>query len=186
MKRIVSILLTALLLVGTLCMVSCKRQSDEEAYEIVCDLVERSYNLNVAYYGEGLPYIEDEHIDGNYYHVADDAPFRVRNDLLVETRAVFSERIASDLIKVYIEGTSSYGVVLYARYITGYDGFLTVYKDYDNILDKIDKYDMSTLQITKNNRRQIRATVQNMDKTAEIEVVLVYEASGWRLDSPTY
>jgi hypothetical protein len=61
-----------------------------------------------------------------------------------------------------------------------------VRKDYDNILDEVEKYDTSTLEIKKNNRREIRATVQNVDKTAEIEVVLVYEADGWRLDSPTY
>jgi hypothetical protein len=186
MKRLTLIALSVLLLSSIVLLPSCKRQSDEEAYAIACDLLERSYNLNVAYYGEGLAYDEDELVEGSYYHVSMDAPFTRRSDLINETKAVFSERIASDLVDVYIDGTASLGVVLYARYITGYDGYLTVRKDYDNILDEVEKYDTSTLEIKKNNRREIRATVQNVDKTAEIEVVLVYEANGWRVDSPTY
>jgi hypothetical protein len=186
MKRLTLIALSVLLLSSVVLLPSCKRQSDEEAYAIACDLLERSYNLNVAYYGEGLAYDEDELVEGSYYHVSMDAPFTRRSDLINETKAVFSERIASDLVDVYIDGTASLGVVLYARYITGYDGYLTVRKDYDNILDEVEKYDASTLEIKKNNRREIRATVQNVDKTAEIEVVLVYEANGWRVDSPTY
>ena len=186
MKKLTLIALSVLLLISVVLLPSCKRQSDEEAYAIACDLLERSYNLNVAYYGEGLAYDEDELVEGSYYHVSMDAPFTRRSDLINETKAVFSERIASDLVDVYIDGTASLGVVLYARYITGYDGYLTVRKDYDNILDEVEKYDASTLEIKKNNRREIRATVQNVDKTAEIEVVLVYEVDGWRLDSPTY
>lgn len=186
MKKLTLIALSVLLLLSVVLLPSCKRQSDEEAYAIACDLLERSYNLNVAYYGEGLAYDEDELVEGSYYHVSMDAPFTRRSDLINETKAVFSERIATDLIDVYIDGTASLGVVLYARYITGYDGYLTVRKDYDNILDEVEKYDTSTLEIKKNNRRQIKATVQNVDKTTEIEVVLVYEVDGWRLDSPTY
>lgn len=167
-------------------MSSCARQSDEEAHAIACDLLERSYNLNVAYYGQGLPYNSEEQVEGNYYHVADDAPFRVRNDLIVETKAVFSENIATDLIKIYIDGTSSYGVVVYARYITGYDGYLTVYKDYDYVVENVQKYDTSTLEITKNSRKEIKATVKSIDGGSEIELVLVYEVDGWRVDSPTY
>lgn len=175
-----------LLLASVILLPSCKRQSDEEAYDIACDLLERSYNLNVAYYGEGLPYDEEEQVEGSYYHIAEDSPFKLRSDLIVETKAVFSDRIADDLISVYIDGTSSYGVVLYARYITGYDGYLTVRKDYDNILDEVEKYDTSTLEITKNRRREIKATVKSVDGDSTLEVVLVYEMNGWRIDSPTY
>ncbi len=186
MKKIVSLILIVVLLCGSLAMSSCARQSDDEARAIVRDLIERSYNLNVAYYGQGLPYDSENQVEGNYYHVAEDAPFKVRNDLIVETKAVFSDRIATDLIKVYIDGTSSYGVVVYARYITGYDGYLTVYKDYDYILENVQKYNPETIELEKNSRKEIKATVQSYDGTSQIEVVLVYEVDGWRIDSPTY
>ena len=167
-------------------LTSCARESDEDARRIACDLVERSYNLNVAYYGSGLACDPSHNVEGGYYAVREDAPFRIKNDLIKETKAVFSERVASDLVSVYIDGTSSYGQVLFPRYITGYDGYLTVYKEYDYVVKKVTKYDTSTLEITKNRRNVIEATVSTSDYSETIEVVLVFEPEGWRIDSPTY
>lgn len=193
MKRILSLIIALLLVTGALC--SCKRvDGKNEAYDIVKDLIDRSYALNQVYYGEGLPHNPDEHYDGDYYYVSEDSAYRVRNDLLVETKAVFSSDIANELIEIYFSGKNSYGMVIYARYVTGATGFLAVNPNYENPVPKVYKYDTSKLKITKIKRNEIRATVpaiiEQGDNTApfEIEVVVTYEkgVGEWRLDSPTY
>lgn len=164
---------------------SCERQDEAQSIEIVKDLIERSYTLNVVYYGEGLPYDAEKQVEGEYYEVTEDAPFRIRNDLIVETRAVFSEDIALGLLGAYLDGYSNMGVVVYARYLTGPDGYLTVYKDYKNVNDQITKYDTSSVQIIKNRKNKIVASVTSVDGGETIEVTLIYENDAWKLDSPT-
>lgn len=192
MKRLLLLVLALLLATGALS--SCARVEDDEAKAIVADLLDRAYHLNVIYYGEGLPYDEDERYQGNYYYVAEDAPYRVRNDLLVETKAVFSKSMANDIIKTYFDGTASLGVPIYARYITGESGYLTVLKDYDSAVDKVYKYDTTKIEIKRNKKNEIKATVPAIipeGDTAspfEIEVIITYseDLGGWRIDSPTY
>lgn len=190
MKRLLSLIMALLLVTGALC--SCKRVEDDEAYAIVKDLVDRSYVLNVIYYGEGLPHNPDEHYEGDYYYVREDAAYTVRNDVLVETKAVFSESIADELIEIYFAGTNSYGVALYARYVTGATGFLAVNPDYENVVKKVYKYDTSRLTIEKIKRNEIKATVPAIvdegESPFEIEVIVKYDKDigEWRLDSPTY
>ena len=172
--------------VSALVLTSCTREDDESALKIARDLMERVYILNEAYYGEGLPYDEDEHADGNYYYVTEDAPIRTRNDLIVQTKEIFSSAIATSLISVYLDGTSSLGVVVFARYLTGASGYLTVYKDYDNVVKNVTKYDTSTLVITKNSRNKIVFEISTADLSKSTEVELVWERAGWRINSPTY
>ena len=189
LRKIKHILKITILCIAVLALVlpatSCSRQDNAQSAEIVKDLIERSYTLNVVYYGTGLPIDEEKHIEGEYYEVASDAPFRIRNDLIVETKAVFSRELAEGLLGAYLDGYSNMGVVVYARYLTGPDGYLTAYKGYDNVSDEITKYDTSTVQIIKNRKNKIVASVSTADGSEKIEVTLIYENDAWRIDSPT-
>lgn len=188
-KRLLKTLISLIiLLIMLLPSASCSRQSDEESLAIARDLIDRAYTLNVVYYGEGLPFYDDDdnNVAGNYYRVRDDAPFTIRNDLLVETKAVFSENLADGVISVYLDGTSNMGVVVYARYLTGPDGYLAVYKDYDNSVENVQKYDTSTVKLLKNRKNKMVVSVSTTDGSEQIEVELVYEKNGWRIDSMTY
>lgn len=192
MRRYVAIILTLLFVLGAFC--SCARIDDDGAKTLVADLMTRAYVLNEIYYGEGLPYNEDEHYQGNYYYVTEDAKYRIRNDLLVETKAVFSPSMADEIIKIYFSGTQSLGVPIYARYMVGETGYLVVDKDYKNSVPRVYQYDTSTIEIKKIKRNEIKATIKAIipegDTTApfSIEVVLTYskDLDGWRIDSPTY
>lgn len=184
-KSLKFVLACVILFALVLPFASCERQDEAQSIEIVKDLIERSYTLNVVYYGEGLPYDAEKQVEGEYYEVTEDAPFRIRNDLIVETRAVFSEDIALGLLGAYLDGYSNMGVVVYARYLTGPDGYLTVYKDYKNVNDQITKYDTSSVQIIKNRKNKIVASVTSEDGGETIEVTLIYENDAWKLDSPT-
>jgi hypothetical protein len=184
-KSLKFVLACVILFALVLPFASCERQDEAQSIEIVKDLIERSYTLNVVYYGEGLPYDAEKQVEGEYYEVTEDAPFRIRNDLIVETRAVFSEDIALGLLGAYLDGYSNMGVVVYARYLTGPDGYLTVYKDYKNVNDQITKYDTSSVQIIKNRKNKIVASVTSVDGGETIEVTLIYENDAWKLDSAT-
>ena len=184
-KSLKFVLACVILFALVLPFASCERQDEAQSIEIVKDLIERSYTLNVVYYGEGLPYDEEKQVEGEYYEVTEDAPFRIRNDLIVETRAVFSEDLALGLLGAYLDGYSNMGVVVYARYLTGPDGYLTVYKDYKNVNDQITKYDTSSVQIIKNRKNKIVASVTSVDGGETIEVTLIYENDAWKLDTPT-
>ena len=184
-KSLKFVLACVILFALVLPFASCERQDEAQSIEIVKDLIERSYTLNVVYYGEGLPCDAEKQVEGEYYEVTEDAPFRIRNDLIVETRAVFSEDIALGLLGAYLDGYSNMGVVVYARYLTGPDGYLTVYKDYKNVNDQITKYDTSSVQIIKNRKNKIVASVTSVDGGETIEVTLIYENDAWKLDSAT-
>lgn len=186
MKKIISILLFVALVVSALALTSCARQDDEQTRQIAANLMERAYVLNEAYYGNGLPYDENELAEGNYYYVTEDSPIRVRNDLIVETREVFSDNIATNLIGIYLDGTSSMGVVVFARYLTGASGYLTVYKDYDNVVKNVTKYDTSTIEIVKNSKNKVIFTAKTADGSKSTEIELVFENDGWKINSPSY
>lgn len=191
MKRIILVILSLILVTGALC--SCDRVEEPDAQTIVADLVNRAYVLNVIYYGEGLK-ATDEQYQGNYYYVAEGEPLRNATDLKAETKAVFSESMANELIDIYLDGASSYGVALGARYLTGLTGFLTVDVTYKPAVKNIYKYDTTQIKIEKIKRNEIIATIPaiipEQDATApfEIEVIVIYDKDigEWRLDSPTY
>lgn len=184
MKKLLSIIL---ILIFSLSLFSCASVSDEEAIEIVKDLVSRSEKLNEIYYGKGLSYDPESEVEGSgYFTVAEDAPYRTKSELISETRGVFSEEMAANIITVYFDGAESYDVPLYARYITGLDGYLTVKADYKNPVQSVYKYDYSTIKLTKNTRNKIKAEITTVDGSETVTVELVNEDNGYRIDSPTY
>lgn len=60
MKRTISLLLLLGLLLSVAALYGCGRRAPklEEIYDRVVELVEASYELNVIFYGEGLPYYD--------------------------------------------------------------------------------------------------------------------------------
>lgn len=190
MKKLLLLVISLILVVGAFS--SCARvESENEAIDIVVDLVGRSYSLNQAYYGDGLEPDMNNRYQGDYYYVSKNSAYQVRNDLLVETKAVFSKRMADDIIDIYFAGAENMGMAVFARYMVGETGYLAVNTAYENPVKKVYKYDTSRLVITKIGRNEIKATipaiVEEGEEPFEIEVVVTYsDELGWRLDSPTY
>lgn len=183
MKRILSLIL---ILVISLCFFSCG-VSDEEAKEIVTDLIKRSEVLNEIYYGDGLSYDPELEVESSgYFTVTEDVPFGTKAELLSETRTVFSDDMATNIITVYFDGVESYGVTLFARYITGPDGKLTVKADYEGIVPDVLEYDYSTLKIKKTTRNKIVAEITALDGTTVTTVELIKERGSYKIDTPTY
>ena len=76
-------------------------------------------------------------------------------------------------------------LTFFARYIE-FDGHLHIRRDID-VID-IAKYDFSTTVIEKCSKRFIRAKIKtsNFEKNDYVEIVLINEDNGWRIDSATY
>lgn len=187
MKRFFkSFICLILVLVSVLSLVSCnKKVSEEKALALVKEFLEESYELNEIYYGKGIEYQKSE--DGEYASVYSpvvrNQPYVTENILRAKTEDVFSASYANAIINYHFSMTQGLvGGGNYPRYFTGSDGFLTVYRDY-KVID-ITEYDYSTIKIKKIKRKEIKATVVSTEKEV-VDVILVLEKNGWRLDSVT-
>ena len=186
MKSFVKVLSFILIVIFAVSIVGCKSVSDNEAKAIFNTLVKESYELNVIYFGEGLkPQVTDK--DSLYIPVQGSENYTAKLPLVERTREIFSTDYATDIIKTAFEGES--GVIgssaIYARYIE-YEGYLSVRKDIEGI--EIAKYDYSTTEIIKNSNRFIIAKIKttNLEKNQYVEITLINEDNGWRIDSATY
>ncbi len=188
MKKLFKIIISAIL-IATLAvsMVGCGRVSEHTAKAIVNALVEQSYELNVIYFGQGLDMQATDNEDSLYVPVAGNSNYTTKLALVERTREIFSSDYASDIIDVAFKGGSgAYGSdAVFARYIE-YDGHLCVRQDIESI--EIAKYDFKTTEITKISKRFIRAKIKttNTPKGEFVEIVLINEENGWRIDSATY
>lgn len=183
-KSAISILLIATMAVG---MVGCSKVTEDEAVSLVKDLVSRSYDLNVVYYGEGLKYKDSGNSNSIYMPVYETEKFMLRSVLINETRAVFSETLAQSLIDMSFNGIASEinQNAIQARYIVyGDDDMIYVNKDYVPVVDKVATYRYDNIEITKISKRFIEANIYTSDNEL-VEVTLIKENNEWRLDSIT-
>lgn len=203
-KRIISVLLLALTLIATLSASGCtKKLSRDEATNYIKDLVEKSYEINVIVFGEGLEHLDEKDKDYPLYSpIIENEKYNSISDIRLAIRKVYSSEYARNLEEIAFVGAQSgiEGTTLYPRYIENIEGELCILNDY-TILDyenesgekyegiKVLKYDPSTVEITKISRRFVEANVQSYDKTTTIKVTLIrQEVNGefeWRLHSPT-
>ncbi len=165
----------------------CKSVSDTEAKAIFNTLVKESYELNVIYFGDGLKPQVPENESDLYAPVQGSENYTAKLPLVERTREIFSSDYASDIIKTAFEGEA--GAVgttaVYARYIE-YEGYLSVMRNIEGI--EVAKYDYSTTEIIKNSKRFIIAKIKttNLEKNDFVEITLINEENGWRIDSATY
>lgn len=185
-RKILCVLTVFVLLLALATLTSCSdKVSKEEAAAEVTRLVKESYELNVIYFGDGLPYEDDGDERNLYAPVAEDALFVTKEALTYKTRTVFSKDYAASMIETAFQGAqgANGSTALYARYIVSSDGKLTVYKNIEGI--EVNEYDYSTVSVTKISKRFIKANVTA--KGGEVvEVTLINQDGEWRIDSATY
>ena len=186
-KSAVSLMLIAVLAVSIVGC-GCSKISEDEAYTVLKDLIERSYVLNVIYYGEGLKYRDSGNPNDEYGMVLETESYILRSSLEKETREVFTQTYADSIINMAFLGVQSainQNSVM-PRYVTmGDDDLIYVNKNYKPVVQEIAQYDYKTLKITKISRRFIEAEIKTT-KGINVDVVLVNENGAWRLDSGTY
>lgn len=188
MKNIVKAILLAVLAALMLAsMVGCKEVSNSTAINIVNNLVQQSYELNVIYFGEGMEAQEIENESDLYAPVRGNSNYTSKLALMEKTRQIFSEAYSSNMIELAFEGEAGAigSSAVYARYIE-FEGYLFVRRDIDGI--EVAKYDFTTTKILKNSKKFIIAKIKtkNTDKPEYVEITLINEKNGWRIDSATY
>ena len=210
-KRIISLIIVTLILISVLSVNGCvvtpdiftEKISEEEALSYAKDLIEKSYDINVIVFGEGLPYLEERDPDNPLYApVLENEKFNTANEIKLAIRKVYSKEYAQSIENVAFRGSESgiEGTTLFPRYIENKAGELLVlvddynydyesgeYGKYEGI--SVQKYDPNTVEITKISTRFVEANVTSYDKTTTIKVTLIrQEVNGevqWRLNSAT-
>lgn len=197
--------MASLLLLSSLAACAKSGLTDDEIREIYRTLVEDSYALNDVFYGDGLPYEENEAMmkyltgvsadtDGfkvSYMPVAATAPYQSEAEIRSAAAAVYSDAMCSHLFTLAFEGMSTDDgtSVTFARYIEQ-DGVLTVRIDLaDDAIAMGRTYDFENMTIIADEGSEIRASFPSMidgEKSVNVKITIVKTASGWRLDSPTY
>ena len=198
-RRTATVFLIALLIVATLAFTSCGSITDDEAKDIIRELLPKTYELNDILFGPGLP---DAKVPGGtdallYLPVSEDAPYRTEEELREATLLVFSPDYAESIFELIFSGYSieeseskseSKGVI-FARYFDGDDGILRVNVNFEPIVKKSRTYDLDTIEIiSKNNRRIIAKVGSIVDGKADVTVKITFlnTDNGWRVDSATY
>ncbi|MBE6570212.1 MAG: hypothetical protein E7658_08365 [Ruminococcaceae bacterium] len=211
-KKKISVLVLGMMLLCVLTSCVPSYYDKEEIGDALAELIPASMELNVIYFGEGLPFAEDEEevkrffdtFDlgsevSNYYPVSENAPYTNEQEIRDATALVFSPAYCEYLYTVGFSGISDImnegtdtehrQTVAYARYIEHYS-VLTMRKlEAEDILPLNRTYDTSDFTVLINREEFVTAEVQSyVDgvKDERIEVKLVYTENGWRLDSPTY
>ena len=200
MKRIALLLIALLLTVALL--PSCSSGPDpleiteEEALRVLKDLVPRSYDLNVIFFGEGLP------LDGmpetkpttlQYLPVAEGSPYTKISELKKAAEAVYSSRYLTGVYVGAFEGVSAEEA----------DGLLDTsvsprYSEYGGKLhgdasaeakDIRGRLEVLSATVGRCTPEYVttRVTCREEDgDTVEVTILLTLENGVWLLDSPTY
>ncbi len=195
----------AALCVLLLALTACGKSglTADEIRTLCEDLVEESYSLNDVYYGDGLPYEEDEAVleellgvgagslSLSYLPVAADAPLKSEDEIRAATEKVFSPEMCAMLYEIAFSGVSTEdeSKVAFARYIQQGD-YLTVRVDLkESAVDVGRTYNFDEMTVLVDEANRIRVELPSEvdgKKSVNVKITLVKTADGWRLDSPTY
>lgn len=205
-KRAVCLFLTVLTVISSLLtFTSCNRSYDEdEVVSAAEELLRKAEILNNVYYGRGIGYVSGGYENG-YYKEADlihlsRLGFETIDDLKNLTRGTFTSSYSEQIFSTKLESIADDdGIREMARYYQHYDIdtvtpiCIMVYTAAKvSFTDEL-SYDYSTLRVTGVKRQTVfvtvTATVTNSDgesQTVDIELDLIEEDYGWRIDNPCY
>lgn len=179
---------------------SCGVTYDEsEIKAAAAELIEASYDINVIYFGEGLPTAEtpDDYVM-KHLEIAEDSPYHTEEEIKEATLAVYSESYSNFLFEKAFSGFSvdlgdedsvDSAEIIDARYVE-YGGRLVVLPIDEEDVMKLDRtYDTDKIEVIKQRNGNVTIRVPSyVDGKAEGDVTLtvVKTDAGWRLDTPTY
>lgn len=206
-NKIIKILISVILVTAAVFSVtSCDRKyNEEEVLEAAKALIEDSKKFNLIYWGEGIPYVRDESSSNGYYYPANPIEvkkmgFETVEELKEITGEVFSESycksIFSSALSSYGDEDGIYGLTRYYQKYS--DAYMTepecimVYSRATVFLTDEVEYLYDTMVVTGSKKEtvyvklSVNVTRDDKTQTREMKVGLCEEASGWRLDTPTY
>jgi len=201
MKRIFALIFAAFLTVSAFSSCGKEELTVEQAIEIAGPLIQKSYEVNDIFFGEGLPHEEDTAAeeDASQYDVAPVRYLRVISDkynsvssLKEAALEVYTESYMENIFDRVFNGVSGDDdqVIEYARYFESFSENLKIRAgvEKESIVTGR-KYDVTTLKITSQAGGYVFFTVESFidgEPAGTVELSMKDEGNGWRLDSPTY
>ena len=201
MKKIISVILIA---VSLLLLPSCSSNISYDEAEVIAaakDLIKKAEKYNDIFWGDGIPYLEDNNYrNGNYYAAdiisLDDMGISRIDDLYLNAAKIYSEDYLEDiLISVFgISGGEYYnnGLVRYYQETE----YIMVNSAYSPLLVDEVEYLYNTLEVVGSDSDTVFIKImikvtrvegeEVLTQTREKEIDLVKENGIWLLDSPTY
>ncbi len=203
-KKIVSILLILIAAISVLSMSSCSGAAPElsDVKDRLIYLIESSKEVNVLFFGKGLPVYERDDLLSSELGVYYNDELTSHNTLMPN-----SSLISIDEIKAYAERVYSKDY-LSAVYETAFDGYMTgsssaylrFFENSNGLYQSINArdfglferiYDYSTMEIVKpSNGEYINITVDSYTledrEPKPTSLAFIFERGNWYLDSPTY
>lgn len=111
MRRITKLAAVLLIAAAMLSLVSCKtplKISEEEAYEALKTLIPASYDINVIFFGEGLPHEGGSDSDGKTSYVkVDSKEYLSVKDIKNAAEKVYSKRYLDGVYVAAFEGVTA-------------------------------------------------------------------------------
>jgi hypothetical protein len=204
-RKLVSLLLTVIILTSLFSFSSCNRNYDEE--EVVAatkELLKNAEILNEVYYGSGIRYYDVEIEDAGYYKRADsehlsELGFSNIEELKALTEKTFSYNYSQNIYSTILYGFKEEGMVVSAARYYQYteqetnESYIMVYTRFEPLLKDSISYDYDSVRADKSKKEyvyvSVDATVTNSSGESQkvtISITLFEEESGWRICNPTY
>ncbi len=206
MKKVLIILITAICILSAS---SCgneppvvNREYDEKEVEAAArQLIMQSLSLNEIYWGDGIAHSEDRNTaDGIYYMavILPDTGFSTLDELRALTEETFSKGFTEQIYSTPIFiGSSDTTMCRYYQKYSAADGTtpeaIMVNTEWKPLIVDDVTYDFESVKAKGSVGEKVYVTISCTVTRAGyepqkrvLEVALIEEEGGWRLDSPTY
>lgn len=210
-EKIIAVMLVCAL---TLCaLAACGEEEDQnreyDESEVISEaqtLISDSALLNEIYWGKGIPYKDDLNLASGKYFPADEAYLEKIGIVTIEdlkklTRGTFSDEMCEWVFSTLLSSVSDGSIIAStARYGQKWGGenadepeYILVYSEADYFLVDEVEYHLDNIEVLGSEgeivKVRILATVTNPEGEVmnnSLDISLIEEEDGWRLDSPTY
>ncbi len=208
MKNKITAILLTIVVITTVFLGSCAKNRDyveSEVLEAAERLIRKSVKLNEIYWGEGIAHDQDKSEANGAYYRASSAScshygINTIDDLTQLTRETFTVDMSNLIINTKLSSISDEdGIQIYARYYQKYSALddtpecIMVYDNAEVFLKDDVIYRYETLRVSRVKGESIfvgiDVTVINDEgdiQSSTLEIELIEEDAGFRLNSPTY
>jgi hypothetical protein len=182
------------------------REYDKAEVEAAASvLIEDSKLLNYIYWGKGIPYVDDKSLSSGSYYPADEnylntIGIKTINDLKALTEKTYSkgmcEWIYSTVLSSVHSDTSVAGLSRYEQVYSGKNNdvpeYIRVYTEANYwLVDEVEYH--PSVEALRSEGETVYVLIlvsvtspEGKVMNTNLEIGLVEEEDGWRLDSPTY
>ena len=201
-KSIISIVLVLLIVVLGMSSCSGSAPKIDEVRDRIVYLIEGSKEINILFFGSGLPiyrrdglietelgvYYDDEYTA--YNKVMENTRFKGIDDMKKAAERVYSENYLDAIYETAFEGYMTGSSSAYMRFLETSDWMYQSISATDfDLSERI--FDYSSMEIVKpSNGEYMNVTIDSYslrDKRVKtITLSFIYERGNWYLDSPTY